>query len=132
MYITPFITARIPSAAYRRRVWREGSAARHTPIRHQSGRSDISSDRGCTSPGSCPSTSEAPPRIKNQEGVHRIQVIRRNQEVSGRTLSVTTIGSLLFHGGGPPAIMAQVGRVRNFLVLRLPYCWPFLFRCRSA
>jgi hypothetical protein len=27
-----------------------------------------------------------PPRIKNQEGVHRIQVIRRNQEVSGRTL----------------------------------------------
>src|SRR5580704_8265568 len=30
------------------------------PIRHQSGRSDISSDRGCTSPGSCPSTLEAP------------------------------------------------------------------------
>jgi hypothetical protein len=28
-----------------------------------------------------------PPRIKNQEGVHRIKVIRRNQEVSGRTLS---------------------------------------------
>src|ERR1700722_15866391 len=28
-----------------------------------------------------------PPRIKNQEGVHRIQVIPRNQEVSGRTLT---------------------------------------------
>jgi hypothetical protein len=27
-----------------------------------------------------------PPRIKNQEGVHRIKVIRKNQEVSGRTL----------------------------------------------
>src|SRR5271166_6169184 len=97
MYITPFITARIPSAAYRRRVWREGSAARHTPIRHQSGRSDISSDRGCTSPGSCPSTSEAPPRIKNQEGVHRIQVIRKNQEVSGRTLRLSLVRKHVEH-----------------------------------
>src|SRR6516162_1801888 len=41
--------------AYRRRVLREGSTARHMPIRHQSGRSDISSDPGHTSPGSYPS-----------------------------------------------------------------------------
>ena len=51
-------------AACRRRVSPGGSTARHIPIRHQSGRSDISSDRGRTSPGSCPSTMEAPPRIK--------------------------------------------------------------------
>src|SRR6516165_1097225 len=55
------------------------------PIRHQSGRSDISSDRGHTSPGSYPSTMEAPP--SNQDGLHRIQVIQRTQEVFGRTLS---------------------------------------------
>src|SRR5215831_16020842 len=54
------------------------------PIRHQSGRSDISSDRGHTSPGSYPSTMEAPP--SNQDGLHRIQVIQRTQEVFGRTL----------------------------------------------
>src|SRR5262249_53938150 len=54
------------------------------PIRHQSGRSDISSDRGRTSPGSCPSTMEAP--SSNQDGLHRIQVIQRTQEVFGRTL----------------------------------------------
>src|SRR5580704_2277917 len=53
------------------------------PIRHQSDRSDISSDRGRTSPGSCPSTKEAP---SNQDGLHRIQVILKNQEVFGRTL----------------------------------------------
>src|SRR5215471_17445350 len=56
------------------------------PIRHQSGRSDISSDRGHTSPGSYPSTMEAPP--SNQDGLHRIQVIQRTQEVFGRTLKV--------------------------------------------
>src|SRR6516165_9174658 len=54
------------------------------PIRHQSGRSDISSARGRTSPGSCPSTMEAPP--SNQDGLHRIQMIQRTQEVFGRTL----------------------------------------------
>src|SRR5262249_2822577 len=68
------------------RVLREGSTARHMPIRHQSGRSDISSDRGHTSPGSYPSTMEAPP--SNQDGLHRIQVIQRTQEVFGRTLRV--------------------------------------------
>src|SRR6516225_3514491 len=57
------------------------------PIRHQSGRSDISSDRGHTSPGSYPSTMEAPP--SNQDGLHRIQVIQRTQEVFGRTLSTS-------------------------------------------
>src|ERR1700729_1552036 len=36
------------------------------PIRHRSGRSDISSDRGCTSPGSCPSTLEAPSNQKSR------------------------------------------------------------------
>jgi hypothetical protein len=51
----------------------------------RAGRSDISSDRGRTSPGSCPSTMEAPP--SNQDGLHRIQVIQRTQEVFGRTLS---------------------------------------------
>src|SRR6516164_4525974 len=54
------------------------------PIRHQSGRLDISSDRGHTSPGSYPSTMKAPP--SNQDGLHRIQVIQRTQEVFGRTL----------------------------------------------
>jgi hypothetical protein len=54
------------------------------PIRHQSDRSDISSDRGRTSPGSCPSTKEAP---SNQDRLHRIQVILKNQEVFGRTLT---------------------------------------------
>src|SRR6516165_5443824 len=60
------------------------------PIRHQSGRSDISSDRGHTSPGSYPSTMEAPP--SNQDGLHRIQVIQRTQEVFGRTLRAPGIG----------------------------------------
>jgi hypothetical protein len=54
----------VEPAAYRRRVSREGSTAGHMPIRHQSGCSDISSDRCRTSPGSCPSTMLAPPRIK--------------------------------------------------------------------
>src|SRR5277367_3041260 len=36
------------------------------PIRHPSGRSDISGDRGCTSPGSCPSTLEAPSNQKSR------------------------------------------------------------------
>jgi hypothetical protein len=45
----------------RRRVWREGSTVRHTPIRHQSGRSDISSDRDRTSLDSCSSTSKVSP-----------------------------------------------------------------------
>src|SRR6516165_3454852 len=59
------------------------------PIRHQSGRSDISSDRGHTSPGSYPSTMEAPP--SNQDGLHRIQVIQRTQEVFGRTLKESAL-----------------------------------------
>src|SRR4029077_1623144 len=50
-----------PSVACRRRFWREGSAVRHTPIRHPSNHSDISSDRDRTSLDSCPSTSKVPP-----------------------------------------------------------------------
>jgi hypothetical protein len=40
--------------------------------------------KGGISPGSCPSTLVPP---SNQEGIHRIQVIQQNQELSGRTLS---------------------------------------------
>jgi hypothetical protein len=61
---------------------REGArprASRYRPIRHQSGRWDISSDRGYISRGSCPSTRG--PLLE----FHRIQVIRRNQEASGQT-----------------------------------------------
>jgi hypothetical protein len=54
------------------------------PFVHRSGRSDILSDRGCTSPGSCPSTTEPPPRIKM--GSIKSQVILKNQEAAGRTL----------------------------------------------
>src|SRR3984957_5208983 len=45
----------------------------------------ISNDRGCTSPGSCPSTTEPPPRIK-MDSIES-QVILKNQEAAGRTLS---------------------------------------------
>src|SRR6516162_3699630 len=84
MYITPFMTARMSTTRLPPPRLAGGITARHMPIRHQSGRSDISSDRGRTSPGSCPSTMEAPP--SNQVGLHRIQVIQRTQEVFGRTL----------------------------------------------
>src|SRR4029077_7124642 len=60
-----------PSVACRRRFWREGSAVRHTPIRHPSNHSDISSDRDRTSLDSCPSTSKVPPNRPQKQWITR-------------------------------------------------------------
>ena len=65
LYITPFMTARMstrrspPPCLRGRDRWLD-----ICPLVISQVISDTSSDRGCTSPGSCPSTMEAPPRIK--------------------------------------------------------------------
>src|SRR6516164_5264676 len=93
------------------------------PIRRQSGRSDISSDRGRTSPGSCPSTMEAPP--SNQDGLHRIQVIQRTQEVFGRTLTKTKCWAWTAAGTKAAVNWGDYGRSRWQLSEKLHRLSPF-------